>query len=119
MLFKKVSFYFALAGIIGAILLVKQLAKTPPAPPPLVEPARSPYANAVAATGIIEAARENVKIAAPKGGLIQKVFVRVDSAVKQGDPLLLLDDRETRAQLALQEAQVEAMRASLQSEKVL
>jgi len=119
MLCRKVSFYFALAGIVGTILLVNHLRKTPPAPPPVVEPARSPYTNSVAATGIIEASRENVKVAAPKGGLIQKIFVQVGSQVKLGEPLLLLDDRETRAQLATMEAQVEAMKAAWASDKVL
>jgi HlyD family secretion protein len=119
MLFKRLSFYLAVLGIVGMILLVLQLSIKPPAPPPPVEPARSPYASAVAATGIIEASRENVKIAAPKGGLIQKVFVQVGSQVKQNDPLLLLDDRETRAQLATMQAQVGSMKASLDSEKVL
>jgi HlyD family secretion protein len=119
MLFKKVSFYFAMAGIIGTILLVNRLAKTPPAPPPVNEPSRSPYANSVAATGIIEAARENVKIAAPKAGLIQKIFVQVGDPVKDGQALLLLDDREMRAQLALEQAQVEATKASWESEKIL
>src|ERR1700759_4024788 len=118
-LFKRVSFYFAVAGIIGTVYLVRQLQKTPPAPPPAAEPARSPYSNSVAATGIIEATRENVKIAAPKGGLIQKVFVQVDGKVKLGDPLLQLDDREMRAQLAAMKAQVEATKASWQSENVL
>jgi HlyD family secretion protein len=119
MLFKKVSFYLAIAGILGAALLVRQLRQVPPKQPPLAEPARSPYTNSVAATGIIEASRENVKIAAPKGGLIQKIFVQVGSRVKTGEPILLLDDREVRAQLAAAEAQTEAMRASWQSEKVL
>ena len=119
MLFKRVSFYFAVGGIVGMIALVRELRKTPPAPPPPVEPARSPYSNTVAATGIIEAARENVKIAAPQPGLIAKIYVKVDSQVKLGEPLLLLDDRETRAQLAAMEAQEEAMKASLESERVL
>ena len=43
---------------------------------------------------IIEAARENVKVAAPKAALIQKIFVQVDSKVKTGDSLLQLDDRK-------------------------
>jgi hypothetical protein len=51
MLFKKMSFYLALAGIVGTVWLVVQLRKTPPAPPPLEEPAQSPYANCVAAAG--------------------------------------------------------------------
>ena len=119
MLFKRVSFYLAVAGILGTAMLVHQLHKTPPAPAPLEEPARSPYANSVAATGIIEASRENVKVAAPKGGLIQKIFVQVGDKVKLGDALLQLDNRETRAQVTAMQAQVETMKASLESEKVL
>ena len=119
MLFKKFSFYFAIAGIAGCIWLVLELRKTPPRPAPLQEPARSPYANTVAATGIIEAVRENVKIAAPKGGLIQKVHVQVGAHVNAGDPLLQLDDREMRASVKAMQAQLEAMQASLRSEKVL
>ena len=102
----------------GTVLLVLELRKTP-LPPPAEEPARSPYSNSVAATGIIEASRENVKIAAPKGGLIEKIFVQVGSVVKKGDAILQLDNRETRAQLQMMQAQLEAMRASWQSEKVL
>ncbi len=119
MLFKKVSFYLAVAGIVGTILLVRQLSKVPPAPPPPTEPARSAFAESVAGTGIIEATRENVKIGAPKGGLIQKIFVQVGSRVKLGEPILLLDDREARAQLLTMETQLDAMRASWESEKVL
>ncbi len=119
MLFKKFSFYLAIIGIAGTVWLVLELRKTPPAPPPPFEPARSPYVNFVAATGIIEAARENVKIAAPKGGLIEKIYVQVGSQVKFGDPLLLLDDREMRAQLGTMQAQVEATKAAWESDKVL
>jgi HlyD family secretion protein len=119
MLFKRLSFYLAVAGIVGTVLLVNKLQKVPAAPPPAAEPARSPYTNSVAGTGIIEASRENVKIAAPKGGLIQKVHVQVGSKVKQGDPMIQLDSREACAQLITMEAQLEAMKASLESEKVL
>jgi RND family efflux transporter MFP subunit len=106
-------------GIAGTVLLVRQLSKVPPAPLPPTEPARSAFAESVAGTGIIEATRENVKIGAPKGGLIQKIFVQVGSRVKLGEPILLLDDRETRAQLLTMETQLDAMRASWESEKVL
>ena len=119
MLFKKFSFYFAIAGILGTIWMVKNLQKQPPAPLPDREPARSPYADFVAATGLIEAARENVKIGAPKAGLIQKIYVHVGDTVKAGDPLMLLDDREIRSQAATMQAQVDAMAASLENEKVL
>src|SRR5260370_41853491 len=119
LLLKRVSFYLAAAGIAGTVMLVLQLRKVPAAPPPVAEPAHWPYSNSVAASGIVEASRENVKIGAPKGGLIQKIFVQVGSRMKAGEPVLQLDARETRAQLASTEAQLEAMRASLSSEKVL
>src|SRR5689334_6725828 len=115
MLFKKFSFYFSVAGIVGVVWLVQELRKTPPRPAPIQEPARSPYSTSVAATGILEAVRENVKIGAPKGGLIQQVLVQVGSRVKAGEPLLQLDDREARAQVAAMQAQLEAMEASLRS----
>src|SRR4051794_17959544 len=99
MLFKRLSFYLAIFGIIGVVFMVNKLRAKPPAPPPLVQPARSPFVNTVAATGIIEATRENIKVGTTKAGLVAKVFVRVDSKVKAGDPLFQLDDREAQARL--------------------
>ncbi len=119
LLFRQVTFYIALAGFASVFLLVRQMQQKPPAPPPTVEPARSPFAASVAATGILEAARENVKIAAPKPALIQKVAVQVGSKVKTGDPLLQLDDREARARLNTLRAQLEALRAGLQADRVM
>ena len=119
LLFRQVTFYLALAGFIGVSLLVRQMQQKPPAPPPAVEPARSPFAASVAATGILEAARENVKIAAPKAALIQKVAVEVGSKVKTGDIILQLDDREARARLNTLRAQLDAARAALQADRVM
>lgn len=119
MIFKQISFYLAIAGIGGAIFLTKKLRRSPPAPPPMVEPARSPYSESVAATGIIEASRENVKVATSRAGLVIKVFVKAGSAVKAGDPLFQLDDREARARVATLQSQVEALRAALKAEQVM
>ena len=119
LLFRQVTFYIAIAGFVGVFLLVKQMQQRPPAPPPAVEPARSPFAASVAATGILEAARENVKIAAPKAALIQKIAVEVGSKVKAGDVILQLDDREARARLNTLRAQLEAARAALQADRVM
>ncbi|MDQ6632204.1 MAG: HlyD family secretion protein, partial [Verrucomicrobiota bacterium] len=118
MIFKRLSFYLALAGIAGGVFLVKKLRYRPPAPPPLVEPARSPFSNSVAATGIIEATKENVKIGVNKAGLAQKVFIEVGSEVKTGEPLLQLDDREARAKLETAKAQLEVLQATLATEKI-
>lgn len=118
-IFRQFTFYVALAGFVGIFLLVKQMQQKPPAPPPAVEPARSPFPASVAATGILEAVRENVKIATPKAALIQKVGVEVGSKVKAGDVLLQLDDREARARLNTLRAQLEALRAGLKADRVM
>ena len=117
MLFKRISFYLALLGILGVIFLVKQLRARPPAPPPLVEPARSPFTNSVAATGIVEATRENVKVATSRAGLVTKVFVQVGSRVKSGDPLFQLDEREARSKVQTAQSQSESLQAALQLEE--
>ena len=119
MLFKRLSFWLAVLGILGIIKLTAQLRKTPPPPPPLVEPSRSPYSNTLAAAGLIEATRENVRLGTPRAGLVQKVFVQVQSRVKAGDPLIQLDDRESRARLISAQAQVGAFRAALKAEQVM
>lgn len=118
MIFKRLSFWIALVGIVSIFFLVKKLQYQPPAPPPLAEPTRSPYKSAVAATGIIEASRENVKISTIRAGMIAKIFVQVGSVVKKGDPLLQLDDRTAQAQLKLIESQLTTLHAALDVEKV-
>jgi RND family efflux transporter MFP subunit len=118
LLFRKLTFYLALAGIVASVVLVQKLRTKPPPPPPFVEPARSPYAESVAATGILEATRENVKVATTRPGLVTRLFVEVGSRVQKGDPLFQLDDREVRARIATAEAQVGVLEAALRAEQV-
>ncbi|MEN9677532.1 MAG: hypothetical protein RIS76_3428 [Verrucomicrobiota bacterium] len=118
MLFRRLSFYLAIAGLIGAVLLVRRMQRQPPAPPPVAAPARSPYDATVAATGLVEAARENVRIASPKGAVVTRVLAKVGDTVKAGDPLFQLDAREATARTVTMEAQLQAMRATLTAEEV-
>ena len=118
MLFRKASFYFAIIGIVAAVLLVKRMQQKTKDPGPVSAPARSPYEDTVAATGIVEAVRENVKVASPKAALITKVFVKVGDPVKSGDPLFQLDDREAAARVVSMEAQLASMTATLAAEEV-
>lgn len=84
----------------------------PPLPPPEQAP-RSPYADAVAGTGIVEPQTENISIGAPLSGVVVEVFVKVNQQVKSGAPLFRLDDRELRAKLKLQLAAVAEAQAAL------
>lgn len=113
MFLRKPSFYLAVLGILAAVLLVRRSAQRPPAPPPESPPARSPWEGTVAATGLIEAARENVRVATPRSGLVVRVLVSVGDSVRQGDPLFQLDDREARAREASMKAQAAAAEADV------
>lgn len=113
MLFKRVSFYLALVGMAGLVMMVLRLRATPPTPPPLNEPARSPFSNSVAASGIIEATKENVNVATSKAGLVARVFVRAGLTVKMGEPLFQLDNREAQAKVQTAQSQLQAIQAAL------
>ena len=106
MIFHRFSVWLALAGAALAAWVVLTAGKTTPMPTPVVEPPRSPFETTVAATGIIEAANENVRIGPPTAGLVTKVFVTVGDRVREGDPLLQLDDRDLRAQLVARQAAI-------------
>jgi multidrug resistance efflux pump len=87
-----------------------------PASPPPDYPARSPYANSIAASGVVEARSENIAIGAALSGLVLEVYVpsnRAGTPVKAGQALFRVDDRHLRAQLRSVEAQLASTRARL------
>lgn len=86
-----------------------------PEPPPVApaEPPRSPFSKSVAGTGVVEPQTENISVGSQLSGIVVEVYVRVNQQVKAGDPLFRLDDRELRAKLQVQQAQVANAQASL------
>src|SRR5262249_34686847 len=88
---------------------------TPAAEPPEY-PARSPYGNGIAASGVVEARSENIAIGAALSGIVLEVHVpsdRVGTNVKAGQPLFRVDDRHLKAQLKVADAQLIRAQASL------
>jgi multidrug efflux pump subunit AcrA (membrane-fusion protein) len=87
-----------------------------PQSPPPVDPARAPFAHTVAGTGIVEPETENISIGSALSGVVLEVYVPVEKVgqlVKKGDPLFLVDDRQLKAQLKYQEANLAAARSQL------
>jgi HlyD family secretion protein len=113
MLLKKVTFYLALAGVGATIVMVARLNGQACDSAPPIEPSPKPYNVSVAASGIVEALSDNVSIGVPEPALVAKVHVRVWDSVQEGQPLFTLDDRELRAQLAVNEANVVVAEATL------
>ncbi len=114
---KRVSLWLALAGVLITVATLMSAGHKEPMPAPLVPPPKSPYETTVAASGIIEAVNENVRIAPPMAGLITKVFVAVGDQLKAGDPLVQLDDRDLRAQLLTREAAILPIQSQIDEQK--
>lgn len=110
---KQISVWLALAGVGFSAWVLIGANKKEPMPTPISEPPRSPYEQVVAASGIIEAVNENVRIAPPVAGLITKVLVKVGDQVAEQTPLFQLDDRELRAQLLTREAAIPPLQAQI------
>lgn len=113
MLLKKATFYVAIIGICATAVMASRMSSTPPIEPPPIEPSPKPYEVSVAASGIIEALSENVAIGVAEAGLVTKLHVKVADTVKEGQPLFALDDRELKAQLAVNEANAQVAEATL------
>lgn len=107
-LLRKISFWLALAGLVAAAALVLRFRAglTEPVLPPPITPPAKPAAAAIAASGLVEARRENTGVGVPVAGLVTRVHVKVWDRVTAGDPLLQLDDRDLRAALLTQRAAV-------------
>lgn len=95
---------------------VSHESQTAPATEPPEYPARSPYQNSIAASGVVEARTENIAIGAALAGLVLEVYVpseRAGTHVKAGQPLFRVDDRHLKSQLKVAEAQLVMAEARL------
>ncbi len=118
MVFRRLSFWLALLGVLLTIATLWGAGDKPAAPPPMEAPPHNPYTATVAAAGIIEAVNENVRIAPPVSGLVTKVHVAVGDQVQKGDPLFQLDSRELRAELHTKTASLPSAAARIAQEKI-
>ena len=91
-----------------------------PQSPPPVPPPGTPFGDTVAGAGMVEASSPasgtgNIAIGSQLAGVVTKVWVRMDQEqeVKAGDLLFELDPRQTRADLAVREANVPVSEAQV------
>ncbi len=112
-MFRHILFAIAIAGMLGAAQLAANARPDSPVRPPPVTPALKPSQHAIAAAGLIEAARENTAIGVPVAALVKSVEVKVWDKVKAGAPLFRLDDSELRSALVSLRAAVVVARADI------
>ncbi len=102
----------AAAGLGFAIYTVIQARKVPPPAEPVIAPPSAPRGmHSIAGAGIIEARWENIPIGTIVAGVVTDVYVKRGDAVKQGDRLFRLDDRDLQAQRVVAEANLQAAQA--------
>ncbi len=83
-------------------------------PAPVAEtPARTPYPRTVAGAGLVEAASENIAVAAHRAGVVTAVHVRPGARVHAGDALFTVDDAAARAALDAASASVAVAAAAV------
>ena len=87
----------------------REVRAAPPLPPPA-----SVFEKQVGAIGLVESGSEDIAIGVPVPGLVLEVFVKPGDRVRRGQPLLRLDDRDLRAELALRESQAVLAAAQLE-----
>ena len=78
---------------------------------PVAEPAAAPFARKIAGAGIVEAASQDVAVAAPVPGVVLEVAVVQGQRVERGALLFRVDDRAQRSERAVRAAEVERARA--------
>jgi len=101
----------ALLGFAVWYVMTTQPIDRQPLPP--IEPARSPYADTLAASGVVEAQTENIAVGSATPGVVVQVLVRVGDEVQQGTPLFRLDDRQLQAAMEVQRAVISQSKSEL------
>ncbi|CAN5829794.1 hypothetical protein BH11PLA1_BH11PLA1_01360 [soil metagenome] len=116
----------ALAGFAFAVQTVLSQSQERPVAQPLAEPARSPYPESVAGSGIIEASTRNIAVGTNIAGVVVEVMKEAGAPVKAGEPLFRIDDRALKAELGARQAKLKAAqsqvliaRAQLQKQEAL
>ena len=107
----------AITGAAIGIIAVKRSTHHYRSVPPAVQPAGNPYANAIAASGIIEPESRSIAVSPFISGVVTHVFVVWNQRVVKGQKLFQLDTRQAKAQVALARAGVLTAQAQLAEAK--
>lgn len=112
---KRLSIVLPLIGVVLIAVWVTLSARRVPHEKPLAAPPTAPYANSIAATGIVEASDRNYNLAPPVSGQLSALYVKENDIVHRGDKLYSIDDREQRTVVEQAEANVAKARATVQT----
>ncbi len=114
----KIIFILAIIGLLTGLVSAYIFGIEKKPQPPAFNPASNPYAKGIYANGIIESYQANgvnINIYPEVPGTVSKILVAEGTTVKEGTPLILIDDAVQRATVEQQKSQIELASASLKS----
>jgi RND family efflux transporter MFP subunit len=103
----------AISGFLFASYTVVSSNQQLPVAPAVAEPASAPFKSFIAGAGIIESKSRNIAIGTPLPGIVTTLAVKVGDQVKAGAILFSLDDRDTRAELTVKQADLAKAQAEV------
>jgi RND family efflux transporter MFP subunit len=104
----------ALVALAAGVVSIMRQQTDRPVLEPATMPATQPMAGGtIGAVGLVESASQEIGIPAAVPGPVSAVRVVPGQAVHAGDVLFAIDDRQNRADLAVQQANLESARARL------
>jgi multidrug efflux pump subunit AcrA (membrane-fusion protein) len=112
-LFNKLLLPLAAVGLLAFAVMHVTGQKPETQAAPIAPPTHNPFPNTVAASGLIEAAAENIAVGSPVAGVVVEVFAKVGQKVSPGTPLFRLDERVLKADLNFRKAAVASAKADL------
>jgi HlyD family secretion protein len=116
----RLVFFISGLGLLVALVSAYLFAQQPSTLPPAFTPAANPYANGIYAEGIVESMQaqgENINMYPEVTGAITHVMVAEGDRVRQGEPLLMIDDTVQRATAEQQQSQAQAAQTMLKELK--
>ena len=99
--------------VIAVLHVVRTNRETPAKQTRVAEPPVGEFKHHVAAAGLVEARSENIAVASPVPGIVEKLEVKVGQRVAAGEPLFRLRSRQLRAELAIRKSAVTQAEADL------
>ncbi len=104
----------AVTGVTAAGFVVAANDVALPPARPLTPPAATPFVHTVAGAGLVEPQSRYINIGTAIAGPVATVHVRVGDRVTTGQPLLTIDDRAVRSELAVRDSELQAAQTRLQ-----
>lgn len=116
----KLLFGASALGVVLALFSAWVYSRQQAAQPPAFNPASNPYVNGIYANGIVESYQthgENINLYPEVAGSVSEILVAEGDQVKQGAPLLSIDDTIQKASTGQLQAQADAALAALDALK--